>query len=193
MIFLLIIKYPYTTTYKSFSCEKIKRNPGIPKFQNSKNKNSKSKLKIKNPILITFYLILSIELYLPIIIFVHYTENMAEFTSSSTSNIHHKEKFVPWVEKHRPEKVEDVASQEELTSALKKSIQIGNIPHLLFHGPPGTGKTTTILALARALFSPEHFRSRILELNASDERGISVVRDKIKVFAQGAVSNHKVP
>ena len=57
----------------------------------------------------------------------------------------------------------------------------------------GTGKTTTVLALARALYGPELFRSRILELNASDDRGISVVRDKIKHFAQAAVGTQRAP
>ena len=56
----------------------------------------------------------------------------------------------------------------------------------------GTGKTTTILALARALYGPDLYKSRILELNASDDRGISVVREKVKSFAQGAVSIQKV-
>ncbi len=86
----------------------------------------------------------------------------------------HPRRIAPWVEKYRPEKVDDVAHQEEVINALKKSIELGSVPHLLFHGPPGTGKTTTILALARALYGPELYRSRILELNASDERGIKV-------------------
>lgn len=111
-----------------------------------------------------------------------------EATSAVKPTIH-----VPWVEKYRPEKVEDVAHQDEVVSTLKKSIETGNLPHLLFHGAPGTGKTTTILAVARALYGPELYRSRILELNASDERGIKVVREKIKIFAQGAVSGQKTP
>jgi replication factor C subunit 2/4 len=61
------------------------------------------------------------------------------------------------------------------------------IPHLLFYGPPGTGKTSTILAVARDLYGPELMRSRVMELNASDERGIAVVREKVKVFAQSSV------
>lgn len=100
-------------------------------------------------------------------------------------------KSAPWVEKYRPESVEDVSHQEDVVRALKKSIEIGSVPHLLFHGPPGTGKTTTILAMARALYGPELYRSRILELNASDERGIKVVREKIKSFAQAAVGGQK--
>lgn len=65
----------------------------------------------------------------------------------------------------------------------------GQLPHLLFYGPPGTGKTSTILAVARQLFGPELMRKRVLELNASNERGIDVIRNKVKRFAQVAVSS----
>jgi len=66
----------------------------------------------------------------------------------------------------------------------------GQVPHLLLYGPPGTGKTSTILALAKELFGHEFFKHRVIELNASDERGIAVVREKIKKFAQRKIAKH---
>ncbi|CAK9078127.1 Ubiquitin-activating enzyme E1 2 (AtUBA2) [Durusdinium trenchii] len=107
-------------------------------------------------------------------------------------------RLVPWVEKYRPKTVEDIAHQDEVVKALRTSIETGKVPHLLFYGPPGTGKTSTILAVAKQIYGKDHYKDRVLELNASDERGISVVRDKVKGFASTAVGaatvdNKKLP
>ncbi|KAE9986331.1 hypothetical protein EG327_004378 [Venturia inaequalis] len=95
----------------------------------------------------------------------------------------------PWVEKYRPKTLDDVTAQDNTITVLRRALQASNLPHMLFYGPPGTGKTSTILALAKELYGPELIGSRVLELNASDERGISIVRDKVKNFARQQLSN----
>lgn len=92
----------------------------------------------------------------------------------------------PWVEKYRPISMDQVAHQDEVVAVLKKSFTNQDFPNLLFYGPPGTGKTSTILAMARDLFG-EMYKDRLLELNASDERGINVVRTKVKNFSHLSV------
>ena len=94
---------------------------------------------------------------------------------------------IPWVEKYRPKKVKNIISQKEVINSLDNVIKNKNLPHLLFHGPPGIGKTTTALALCYQLFG-DIFDNRVLELNASDDRGIEIVRKKIKTFATLSVN-----
>jgi DNA polymerase III delta prime subunit len=81
----------------------------------------------------------------------------------------------------RPKDLSEVKAQDHVINVLKRMLNYGNMPHLLLYGSPGNGKTSTILALARSLYGPQLFQSRVLELNASDERGISIIRTKVKV------------
>jgi replication factor C subunit 2/4 len=101
----------------------------------------------------------------------------------------HCRKSITDVSGSRPKTLSDVTSQSHTTDVLTRTLANANLPHMLFYGPPGTGKTSTILALAKQLYGPELFRSRVLELNASDERGISIVREKVKDFARQQLSN----
>lgn len=88
-----------------------------------------------------------------------------------------------WIEKYRPFKLDDVVGQNEAIERLKSYVKTRNLPHLLFSGPPGVGKTATSVSIARELFG-DSWRENFTELNASDERGIDVVRTKIKNFAK---------
>ncbi|OKY79177.1 MAG: ATPase involved in DNA replication HolB small subunit [Candidatus Methanohalarchaeum thermophilum] len=90
-----------------------------------------------------------------------------------------------WIEKYRPDRLDDVVGQDEITKRLKSYVKTGNLPHLLFAGPPGVGKTASAVAIAKELFG-ETWRDNFTELNASDERGIDVVRSKIKNFARSS-------
>ncbi|PVV04196.1 hypothetical protein BB560_001312 [Smittium megazygosporum] len=100
----------------------------------------------------------------------------------STQNPNSSEDNLAWVEKYRPKTLDELVSQDSIVTTLQKYIDLGGLPHLLFYGPPGTGKTSTILALAAQLYGKK-YRNMVLELNASDDRGIDVVRDQIKNFA----------
>lgn len=102
---------------------------------------------------------------------------------------------LPYVDKYRPKKLDDIVQQTEVIKVLKESLRTGNFPHMLFYGAPGCGKTSTVLAFAMQLFGPNIFNKRVIELNASDERGINVVRNKIITFAKSAVGNpdHNYP
>lgn len=88
-----------------------------------------------------------------------------------------------WTEKYRPGKFEEVVGQHEIVKRVKSLVQAMNIPHLLFAGPAGIGKSTLALITVKELFK-ETWRENYLELNASDERGIDVVRQKVKDFAR---------
>lgn len=89
----------------------------------------------------------------------------------------------PWVEKYRPKTLDEITGHEEIIKRLKNYVKKKSMPHMLFSGPPGVGKTTTALCLARDLFG-ENWKDNFLELNSSDERGIDVIRTKVKDFAR---------
>jgi replication factor C small subunit len=91
--------------------------------------------------------------------------------------------FEMWTEKYRPKKLDGIVDQKEIVERLKSFAKSRNVPHCIFAGPPGTGKTTAALCLARDLYG-DVYREHLMELNASDERGIDVVRETVKTFAR---------
>jgi len=91
--------------------------------------------------------------------------------------------FEMWAEKYRPKTLDRIVDQREIVERLKSFVKSRNVPHCIFAGPPGTGKTTAALCLARDLYGAG-YREHIMELNASDERGINVVRETVKTFAR---------
>ncbi|MEE9525499.1 MAG: replication factor C small subunit [Candidatus Woesearchaeota archaeon] len=88
-----------------------------------------------------------------------------------------------WTEKYRPKKFDEVKGQEEIVKRVSSFVKQKNMPHLMFAGPAGIGKTTLSLVIARQLFG-DTWRQNFLELNASDERGIDIIRHKVKDFAR---------
>ncbi|MGC8923655.1 MAG: replication factor C small subunit [Candidatus Micrarchaeia archaeon] len=99
--------------------------------------------------------------------------------------------YIPWTEKYRPTKIKDIVGQAHITERLEAYVKERNMPNLLFAGPAGVGKTTAAIAIAHEMYGKE-YRETFLELNASDERGIDVVRGKIKDFAR-SIPITKVP
>jgi replication factor C subunit 2/4 len=105
---------------------------------------------------------------------------------------------LPWVEKYRPQYLSEIVGNAETIERLQVMARDGNMPHLLVSGMPGVGKTSSVVSLARELLAGAgpKWREALLELNASDERGIDVVRGKIKTFAQKKVTlpegRHKI-
>jgi replication factor C subunit 2/4 len=95
-----------------------------------------------------------------------------------------------WVEKYRPTNLSDICAQDKIINSLENVKNANNMPHLLFFGPSGCGKTSTILALSKKIFGSS-YKERTIEMNASDERGIKVIREKIKNYAKQSVNNIK--
>jgi replication factor C subunit 2/4 len=94
---------------------------------------------------------------------------------------------ISWIEKYRVKKLDEILSQEEAISILNNIALTGEMPHLLLHGGSGVGKTSSILALCNMLYGPKRINERVIELNASDERGINIVRNKIIQFSKFAI------
>lgn len=95
----------------------------------------------------------------------------------------------PWVEKYRPIVINDLTHQKEVFRIMSHAVRSGNMPHLILHGPPGTGKTSAIHAFTHMVFPKRFRKDYVLELNASDERCINTVRYKIKDFSKRSVGN----
>jgi replication factor C subunit 3/5 len=98
--------------------------------------------------------------------------------------------FLPWIEKYRPKNIDEIISHDQNIENIKKLLIGGSLPHLLFHGSPGTGKTSTIMALAKEIYG-SNVRLMSLKLDASDDRGINSVREDIKGFAEKSNMFHK--
>ncbi|XP_065169008.1 replication factor C subunit 2 [Atheta coriaria] len=124
-------------------------------------------------------------------------DDMEPSTSYNTSTLQKEKEFsdLPWIERYRPKEFSDIVGNAEMVSRLSAFAQQGNVPNIIIAGPPGVGKTTTILCLAKILLGPA-FKSAVLELNASNDRGIDIVRNKVKMFAQQKVTlppgKHKI-
>lgn len=93
--------------------------------------------------------------------------------------------YIPWIEKYKPKKFDELISHKNIINTIQKNIN--SLPHLIFFGPPGCGKSTLINIIINNIYKKEDISSNILSLNASDERGINTVRKKIKTFSKKAI------
>ncbi|MDP7141387.1 MAG: AAA family ATPase, partial [Candidatus Woesearchaeota archaeon] len=89
-----------------------------------------------------------------------------------------------WTEKYRPSDFSDIKGQDDIVSKVKAFVEQGNMPHLMFSGPAGCGKTSLSLVIAKKMFGDGNWKQNFLELNASDQRGIDVIRNQVKDFAR---------
>ncbi|PNS15454.1 replication factor C subunit 3 [Sphaceloma murrayae] len=120
----------------------------------------------------------------PVDVAIEFSSGNASKGKRSAANLPvEAEDSLPWVEKYRPNSMDDVSGHQDIIATINKFVEANRLPHLLLYGPPGTGKTSTVLALARKIYGSKNMRQMVLELNASDDRGIDVVREQIKTFS----------
>lgn len=97
---------------------------------------------------------------------------------------------LPWIEKYRPQKLDDIVGNREIVEKLKKIVKTGNLGNIILSGSSGIGKTTSILCMAHEILGP-NYNEAVLHLNASDENGIDIIRNQVKIFAQRKMSLSK--
>lgn len=113
---------------------------------------------------------------------ISHDDNETDNEKGNNDKIVTYDNTLPFAERFRPKVLDDVLSHESVISTLKIYLKTRRIPHLLFYGPPGTGKTSTIESFLRELYGDEYYPYMVMNINASEERGIDVVRGKIKNF-----------
>jgi replication factor C subunit 2/4 len=99
---------------------------------------------------------------------------------------------LPWVEKYRPNCLKEIRDQDHISSLFTNSLKTNQILHILFYGPPGTGKTSTIRAFCKMLYAGRRWDDYVLEINASYDCGIDIVRNKIKPFCKKSITSFKI-
>ncbi|CAJ0577871.1 unnamed protein product, partial [Mesorhabditis spiculigera] len=90
---------------------------------------------------------------------------------------------MPWYEKYQPTKLDDLVSHDNIVKSMRRCIKSRRMPNMIFYGPPGAGKTSTILSMAQEVYTAKHVSAFVLELNASEERGIETIRQRVHPFA----------